>query len=398
VRGDLRESVRDLLSSSSIEARGIFDANAVDRVVKECLDGNDRRLAPLMMLYCFETWARRWIDGDTQISARPEAAPLELTSAVAEPARDVSVIVVNWNTLGRLRDCLASIRDHFAGVDHEVIVIDNASSDGSPDMVAEEFPHVRLVRNADNVGFGRANNQAMRIARGKWFLLLNSDTVLMDDSVTALFRQVQSEENIGVAHCRLLFEDGRQQHSTYVFPSLRTALLEDLGLYKLVGKRRAGELLLSGYWDYDEERDVDWVAGAFMLMPRDVFDQTGGFDERLFMYGEDLEWCQRIRERGWRIRFYPQARITHFDHSSSEIRWGDERIAICLRRQRDIYRERSGGLRATALIGLHIVGAVMRIGYYSVRSKVGPRSEAYHVMRQYSRQALTAMLPLVGRR
>src|SRR3954452_829522 len=309
----------------------------------------------------------------------------------------LSVIVVNWNTEALLRGCLASLRQHLASVEHEVIVVDNASTDGSPDMVANEFPEVRLVRNEENVGFGRANNQAMRVAHGDWLLLLNSDTELFDGSVAALFDQVRLEPRIGVAHCRLLFADGRQQFTTYPFPSLNTAAIENLGLYKLMSKRRAGERLLSGYWDYDEERDVDWVAGAFMLLPRQVFEEVGGFDESIFMYGEDLEWCQRIRDNGWRIRFYPQAAITHFDHSSSDIRWGEERIAICLRGQRDLYERRAGGLRARALIAMGVLGASLRLAYYSARTWIGPRRAAYREMRRHSTIALRALLPLIGR-
>ena len=229
-------------------------------------------------------------------------------------------------------------------------------------------------------------------------LLLNSDTLLVDGSVAALVRRIRSERNVGVAHCRLVFPDGRQQHTVYRFPSLRLALLEDLGFYKLLSKRRQGETLLTGYWDYAEERDVDWVAGAFMLLPREVFEATGGFDERIFMYGEDMEWCHRIRDNGWRIRYYPDATVKHFDHSSAEIRWGDERIALCLRRQRDIYRERHGPLRAAALMTLRLVGAGIRTVYYSVRRLAGPRAKSYDDMRRYSSRSVRALLPLVLRR
>jgi GT2 family glycosyltransferase len=113
---------------------------------------------------------------------------------------NLSVIIVNWNTRERLRECLSSIETHLSGVDHEVLVVDNASSDGSTEMVAESFPDVRLIRNSENVGFGRANNQAMRVAEGRWFLLLNSDAALLDETVATLFARVQREERVGIAH------------------------------------------------------------------------------------------------------------------------------------------------------------------------------------------------------
>jgi GT2 family glycosyltransferase len=223
--------------------------------------------------------------------------------------------------------------------------------------------------------------------------------VLLDDSVARLLVKVREDRMIGVAHCRLVFDDGRTQHSAYRFPALSVGLIEDLGLYKLMGRRRAGETLLSGYWDYGRERDVDWVAGAFMLVPREVFARTGGFDERLFMYGEDLDWCYRIRDAGWRIRYFPQATIKHFDHVSSERRWGDERIAICLRRQRDIYRERSGRLRSNVLSGLRIFGTTLRLTYYSARVALGPRADAYRSPRRVSAYTLRTLLSLsVSRR
>ena len=397
IRRDLSESVRDLLAPPSVDNRGVFEAGEVARLVTACMDGDDRAAPPVMMLYCFETWARRWLDGEQPIRANGDGMPARISVDKPDAERDLSVIVVNWNTRELLRDCLASLQEHLAGVDHEVIVVDNASSDGSPEVVEEHFPDVRLIRNQQNVGFGRANNQAMEVAAGRWFLLLNSDTVLLDKSVEALFDRVRKEPEIGVAQCRLVLPDGRTQHTAYRFPSLRLALTEGLGLYKLMPKAAVGPMLLSGYWDYADERDVDWVAGAFMLVPRAVFEQTGGFDERLFMYGEDLEWCHRIRDSGWRIRYYPEASVKHFDHSSSEIRWGDERVVRSLRSQRDIYRERHGRARTALYLGLVVTGAALRTGYYSLRRITGPRAEAYAEMHRHAAFALRALLALMLR-
>lgn len=281
----------------------------------------------------------------------------------------LSIVIVNWNTRERLRACLASIAAHLGQVDHEVLVVDNASADGSPSMVETEFPAVRLIRNAHNVGFGRANNQAMRLARGGHILLLNSDTELRDSSVADLLEQVRTDPSIGVAHCRLDFPDGRSQYTAYRFPRLSLALVENLGLHKLLPKQRAGNLLLGGYWEPRAARDVDWVAGAFMLIRREVFEQTAGFDESVFMYGEDLEWCYRIRDRGWRIRYYPGTSIVHFNHVSSDIRWGssDKRVMLCLARQLDVYAQRHGRARAATLAALGLIGALMRTGYHGAR-------------------------------
>jgi GT2 family glycosyltransferase len=163
--------------------------------------------------------------------------------------------------------------------------------------------------------------------------------------------------------------------------------------------RRAPHVLLGGYWDYAEERDVDWVAGAFMLLPRVVFERTRGFDERLFMYGEDMEWCYRIRDHGWRVRYYPDASIIHYDHASSELRWGNERVVICLQRQRDIYTERKGALRGRALMLLHVIGATLRTIYYSARVRLGGRqADPYREMQPHVRTTWRALVNLALRR
>lgn len=161
-------------------------------------------------------------------------------------------------------------------------------------------------------------------------------------------------------------------------------------VYKLVSRRRAGETLLGGYWDYAGERDVDWVSGAFMLVPRRVFEVTGGFDERLFMYGEDMEWCQRIQASDWRVRYYANASVKHFDHSSSNLRWGDERVTICLHRQLGLYREQNGAARAAVLLSLRIVASVLRTTYYPFRI-LGPRGDSYLPMRRYTMHALRVL-------
>lgn len=295
---------------------------------------------------------------------------------------DLSVVVVSWNTSALLRECLASIGVHLKAIDHEIVVVDNASSDDSADMVATGFPSVHLLRNPDNRGFGVANNQGMLKAKGRWLLLLNSDAALTDGSVAALVSRVRDDPRVGLAHCRLRLPDGRLQHSVYRFPSLRLALLEDLGLRKLMPSRRAGELLLGAYWDYTAERDVDWVAGAFMLLPREVFVITGGFDEQLFMYGEDLEWCHRIRTYGWTIRFFPQAELLHRDHASADLRFGSEREALCELRRQDFYVFQHGRIAGAAYLSVRLVGAALRVLYYRLRGSIGgPGAANYRDMR-----------------
>jgi asparagine synthase (glutamine-hydrolysing) len=393
LRQELAEILRDTLCRPAVHRRNVFDEDSVGRLLDSCLGGNTRSIQPVMMLFAFEVWARQVLDAP---AALPETRVPELRSG----SFDLSIIIVNWNTRDILRNCLTSVEKHLEMVCHEVIVVDNASSDGSAEMVAEEFPHLHLIRNRENVGFARANNQAMRVARGRWFLLLNSDTLLIDDSVGRLFARVQTEGRLGVAHCRLMMADRRQQYTTYRFPSIKLAIFEDFALYKLVFRHKRGEMLLGGYCDHSEERDVDWVAGSFMLLPRQVFEETGGFAETYFMYGEDMEWCYRIRDRGWRIRYYPDASIIHFDHGSSDIRWGGRPIAICVQRQIEIYARRHGRLLGALFNLVKGSGMLFRFGYFSLRGMAGGNQRDYfRDMKQYYLLCLRAHLAFAaGRR
>jgi asparagine synthase (glutamine-hydrolysing) len=393
LRGELTEMLRDTLCRPAIERRGVFDSRTAGRLVESCLNGDTRSVQTVMLLFAFELWARQVLDAPA-VGLEVKVPDLGGTQV------DLSVIIVNWNTRDILRNCLASVQTHLDAVSHEIIVVDNASSDGSAEMVAKEFPWVRLIRNVENVGFGRANNQGMRVARGQWLLLVNSDTVLIDDSVGRLLARVRNEPELGVAHCRLLKPDGRLQYSTYRFPGIRLSLLEDFGLYKLLSPARRGKVLLSGYWEQDEERDVDWVAGAFMLCPRRVFEETGGFSEAYFMYGEDMEWCHRIRDRGWRIRYYPDASIVHLDHTSSDIRWGGRPIAACIERQVNIYAGRHGRLRGALYHFVKMTGILFRVAYFTVRDLAGgAQRDYYREMRRYYLVCLRAYAALaVGTR
>jgi GT2 family glycosyltransferase len=312
----------------------------------------------------------------------------------------LSIIIVNWNTRDITRDCLRSVRQHAGPLAYEVVVVDNASSDGSAEMIRAEFPDVRLIANKTNLGFGRANNQAMRAARSRYFLLLNSDTVVFDDAIPRLVNFIATDSRIGIAGCKLLFEDRTLQASCSRFPSIRVALLEDLMLYKFLPRRLQGELLLGGYWPHDRARDVDAVWGAAMLVRRQVFEQTGGFDERIFMYGEDLEWCMRVRDRGWRIAFTPEAAIVHLNHKSSEQKYGDERVDLCHKRAYEIYRRRAGFAAMALLMLIKTFGALIRVGYFGLRATGKGRMRDYFSAqaRIHSRSLRYHLRTLAGRK
>jgi len=283
----------------------------------------------------------------------------------------LSVIVVSWNTREILQGCLLAVHRHLPAAAHEVIVVDNASADGSREMVAERFPDARLLLNTENLGFGRAANQGMAAARGRFVLLLNSDAMLMDDSLLGLVERLERDPSLGLIGPRILLEDGRLQFSARRFPSLGRLALSDLWLHRFLSRAGAAERLLGAYWAHDCEREADWLVGACLLLRREVYEQTGGFDPAIFMYGEEVEWCHRIREKGWRIVFSPQARVLHLNHRSADRLFGDAgRIDRCLLAEDDLLRRWQGWWAPAVAGALRLAGGLLRLMLFGLRARL----------------------------
>lgn len=230
---------------------------------------------------------------------------------------DVSVIIVNWNTESLLRNCLRSVFDTTGGIPFEVIVIDNASSDGSVAMVERAFPQVKLVKNSDNKGFATANNQGMALAGGRYVLLLNSDTVVLGDVIGATVHFADAHPDTAVVGCRVLNADRSLQPTCFMYPSLLNMLLSSSHLYKALRKSRFFGRERMMWWDRMDTRDVDVVTGCYMLVRREAIDQVGFMDESFHMYGEETDWCYRFKQAGWRVMFAPKGEIVHFGGASS---------------------------------------------------------------------------------
>ena len=234
---------------------------------------------------------------------------------------DVSVVIVNYNVRDLLRACLRSLEPNLRDLRGEVWVIDNASRDDSADMVAAEFPHVKLIRNAQNRGYAAANNQAIRAARGRYVLVLNPDTELPPDAVPACLAELERHPDIGALGPKLVRGDGSLDRACRrSFPSPEVAFFRLAGLAKLLPRhpRVARYNLLDV--DPDVSLDVDSVCGAFMLVRREVIEQVGMFDETFRMYGEDLDWAYRIKAAGWRVRYHPAVVVLHYKGQSSRQR------------------------------------------------------------------------------
>ena len=222
-------------------------------------------------------------------------------------ALTLSIIILNWNTCALLRDCLRALG--ALPPDWELIIVDNASTDGSADMVARDFPAVQLIRNPENLGFARANNQGLCLSQRQYVLLLNSDTVVKPGALTALVRFMDEHPKAGVVSPRLLCPDGAPQ--PYAFGG-------DPTLWYLL-RRGVNQLLFHRYlhdWATGLVQEVDWVSGACMLVRREAIEQVGLLDENMFMYFEDNDWCLRMRKAGWKVYYNPQVEITHIGGQS----------------------------------------------------------------------------------
>jgi N-acetylglucosaminyl-diphospho-decaprenol L-rhamnosyltransferase len=225
---------------------------------------------------------------------------------------DLSVIIVSWNCREHLQGCLASIAQGAARISTEVIVVDNASSDGCAALVQEHHPTVRLIANDENVGFARACNQAMDIAHGRYIFLLNPDARIRSDGLLdQVVAFMDDQPAVGAAGCELCFDDGRVQVSAGYRPDPFMLFAFCFFLAKLSGDRVKGLCLTPRQGRGTAPIDVDWICGAGMIVRRETWLDAGQFDERFFLYGEDIEWGCRMRDRGWRVVHLPALRIDH---------------------------------------------------------------------------------------
>jgi hypothetical protein len=234
----------------------------------------------------------------------------------------VSVIIINYNTFQLTCDCISSVFKFTKGVPFEIILVDNASTERNPTHFLEKFPSIKLVESKKNLGFAGGNNLGIKHATGDTFLLLNSDTLLTEDSISLSFTQLQKDPSIGVLGCRQLFPDGTIQYSARRFRSISWELLDlfRFMLYFYSPKARAHRML-GHYFLHDESLYVDWVNGAFFLFPKRLLNQLPQhqLDVRFFMYAEDVLWCEQIKQAGYRVFFLATTSIIHITSGSTAI-------------------------------------------------------------------------------
>jgi GT2 family glycosyltransferase len=300
----------------------------------------------------------------------------------------ITVIVVNWNTRELLAECLRSIERTAGDLDLETIVVDNASTDGSLEMVHEQFPLVRLMANPDNLGFSRANNEALAVGRGRYLLLLNSDAVLTPGALQVLLALAEAQPRAGIVGARLLNPDGSFQASHTPFPTLWQEFLILSGLGRLVYGRwypsRGPEA------DKGPQR-VDYVEGACLLVRREAVREVGGLDDGYFMYAEEVDWCYTMRRVDWEVWYHPEAVVVHHGGASSRGRR--------TRREADLYRSRVrffrkyyGDRPAATLKALMVaLTAVKIIMHGALRFATGGRAGRPVVSLQELRAALSGV-------
>jgi hypothetical protein len=293
---------------------------------------------------------------------------------------DLSIVIVNWNGLAVLRPCLGSIFDSPQGIQFEVIVVDNASGDESVAMIERLFPQVVIVRNRQNVGFACANNQAFALAHGRYVLLLNNDTLLLPGALAESVRYLDIHPQVGALGCRVEFPDRSFQTSCYRFTNLfELLMIRFLPLGSVANER----FNYGRYWgrQFREPTEVDVVAGCFMIVRRETMASAGSLDEDFFMYGEDEEWCSRIKRAGWRIIYFPGATIIHLHRFSSRKARRALQVIECLSPML-VLRKRRGPLVAWTANLILLAGMILRLPFWLL-------SDALHALRGTAQKGLS---------
>jgi GT2 family glycosyltransferase len=232
---------------------------------------------------------------------------------------DITIITISTNEGAQLADSAQSVFAGRGDLKTEYVVIDNASTDSTPGVVAE-YPEIHLIRNEQKKGFATNNNLAMMQSTGKYVLLLNPDTILDPDTLPFMFQYMEHHPDIGAASCKLVNPDGSIQYTARRFPTPAAVFARWARLDRLFPRMKILRNYLMSDWDHETERDVDWLVGAFIMVRREILDQVGPLDTAFDpLYYEDIDWCYRIRKAGWRIRYVPHVKTVHlYDRESAQ--------------------------------------------------------------------------------
>jgi len=258
---------------------------------------------------------------------------------------DISIIIINYNTFTITSDCIRSVIKFTSNVEYEIILVDNASTECDPQDFLKEFPQLILVKSDINGGFAYGNNLGIHRAGGEYILLLNSDTILIENSVFNCLNYLKACTGAGALGCRMIFPEGVVQYTARRFKSIKWELLD---LFRFIPMmmpyRKRSQLMLGKYFKCDESIDCDWVNGAFMVFEKKILDHLPQrkLDDRFFMYGEDQLWCEQIKNMGFRVVFYSGTTIVHIGSASTDIKKQLGLRRLMMKRELEIMRLRKG--------------------------------------------------------
>ena len=231
---------------------------------------------------------------------------------------DASVIIVNWNSKQYLMKCLESIYRHTHGFSSELIVVDNASSDGTAAELRKRYPDVKLIEGKGNVGFAKGNNIGIAASSGRYVCLVNPDVEFLEDCLSKLCRYMDANDKVGICGPKILNKDGSVQYSCREYPTLWNNLCFALGLHRVFPRSALFSNELMSYFDHNELREVEALSGCFMVVRREAMKEVGLMDDAFFMYSEDVDWCKRFHNEGWKVVFNPEAKAIHYGGGSME--------------------------------------------------------------------------------
>lgn len=274
---------------------------------------------------------------------------------------DLSIIIVNYNAERFLVDCVNSIHHTGRKTNQEIIIIDNNSSDGSIRCIEERFPDVRLVKNNENVGFARANNQGIGVARGDFILLLNPDTIVIEDAIHYMLDFARKTPTAGIVGCKVTNPGNRLQwDSCGGFQTPLTLIMRESGLEKIWPRSRLFGRRLISYWHRDSSRTIDWVSGVCMLIRREVIRDIGLLDETFFAYMEDVDFCRRASQQGWKVFFLHDAEIFH-QLSATWKDYSEYQLLTSLKSERAYYLKYYSWFGIMLFNVCHILGSYGRL-------------------------------------
>lgn len=307
---------------------------------------------------------------------------------------DLTVSIVNWNTKELLKACLGSIFSQTEGLNYDVWVIDNGSSDGSVQMIEREFPQVRLIKNFVNLGFTKTNNQVLRQCEGNYVLLLNSDTQVVGNALKELTDFMEVHPEAGAAGCQLLNKDGSLQLSCGRFPTLTSMFFGGMTCNRIFRKIFGKRTFFAEYGLSDEEhlcfQEVDFVKGCCLILRKCVLEKTGSLDENIFMYFEEIDLCYRIKQQGNKILYTPQPKVVHLGGQSNPS--VGKTVCQQLNSQEYFFRKHYGNTQAFFLKLVIAFGALIRLPLFLVIysfMRKGPKMKAKLASNLYTLKYLT---------